>query len=108
LLQRLPAGSTVATATTAAVTTTTTAAATAAAVSTTAAVAAAASATEPTSTATAAATTILTRLGFVNRQVTSVDLFAIKLGDGSLTLFFRRHFDETEPARAAGLSIFDN
>jgi hypothetical protein len=47
-------------------------------------------------TATTAAAAIFAWSGFVDRQVASVDLFAIELFNGSSSFFLGCHFDEAE------------
>src|SRR4051794_31445174 len=58
--------------------------------------------------AAATAAALFLGLGFVDLEVTSVDLFAIEGCDSRFGFFSRRHFDESESARAAGLAVFDN
>src|SRR5215213_9118414 len=56
----------------------------------------------------AAAAAIFTRLGFVDLDVATVDIFAVKAGDRGLRFFFRRHLDESESARAARVAVLDH
>lgn len=72
---------------------------TAAAITTTAATAAAIATITAATTATAAAsTTIFAWSGFVDGQVTTGQVSAVKLFDCFLTVFFGSHFDETKTA----------
>jgi hypothetical protein len=71
--------------------------------------AAAAEAATTTTTATAAASAaIFTRARFVDVQSAAIDFLAVELLDGSFALFFGRHLDEAEAARASRLSVFDD
>ena len=73
------------------------AAATAAATITTVTAAAAATTTATKTTPTAATTSaIFARLGFINGQTASIDLFAIELFDSLCSLFLAGHFNEAE------------
>jgi hypothetical protein len=78
----------------------------AAAVSTTTATAAAVT-TAAAATATATRT-IFTRFSFVNVERAAIYFLAVELRDRCFAFFFRRHFDETESARAACFTIFDD
>jgi hypothetical protein len=92
----LPARPAVASAATAAVTTS----------ATTAAAIAAKAATTSTAAATAAA--ILAWPGFVDGQVTTTEVRAIKLFDSFFAIFFGGHFDKTEPPRTTRVAIFNH
>src|SRR5947209_8476090 len=82
---------------------------TAAAVTTAAAaVSTAAAAIAAATTAAAAPTTIFAGFGFVDFQIATVDLFAVKVGNCRLCFGRRRHFDKSESARAAGFAVFDD
>src|SRR5207247_7847001 len=61
-------------------------------------------ATTPAVTA-AAATTLFARLGDVDRQGTSIELFAIERADGRLGFFGRAHGDEAEATGPAAGAI---
>jgi hypothetical protein len=93
----LPARPAVASAATAAVTTSATTAA--------AAIAAKAA---TTSTAAATAAAILAWSGFVDGQVTTTEVRAIKLFDSFFAIFFGGHFDKTEPPRTTRVAIFNH
>ena len=56
---------------------------------------------------TAAATALFARLGDVDRQGTTIDLFGIERADGGLRLFGRAHGDEAEATRTAADAIRD-
>src|SRR5690606_22641350 len=65
------------------------------------------SATAIPSKASPATATVLTWTGFVHRERTTVDVFAVQILDGP-TCFLVGHFDKTEPPRPAGVPVGDD
>ena len=69
------------------------------------AAAAAAAAIAAAGTAAAAAGTLFAGTGFVDGQITALDVFAVDLGDGGLCAFRGGHRDEGEAAGAVGGTV---
>jgi hypothetical protein len=99
---RLPTRFTIATAATAATTI--------AAPTTAAAIAATASTTTASTTksaSTAAISAIFAWSSFVHSKITTVEFLAIELSNGSLTFFFRGHFNKTKPPGTSSFAVFN-
>src|SRR6266545_3128329 len=63
--------------------------------------------TAATVTTTTAATTIGSRLGFVDCEITTAKILAVKLLDRRRRFFRSCHFHKGKTARAAGVAILD-
>jgi hypothetical protein len=81
--------------------------ATATAATATAIAAVATSISTTTTTTTAAANAFFARTGFVDSEVTAVNILAVKGFDGGLRAFRGFHGDETKAARAAAEFVHD-